>query len=136
MTFLKSALLPICICLSTVLGTAQNTFIAPSVNPTEDSLAVVRIRARMDSIRQYRPTVAVVLGGGGARGMAHLGVLRYIEEMGIPVDLVGGTSMGGLVSGLYSLGYGAEYLDSLVRSFDWTFSGPIPHQSRSGRWRP
>ncbi|MBR4167617.1 MAG: patatin-like phospholipase family protein [Bacteroidales bacterium] len=128
MTFLKSALLPICICLSTVFGTAQNTFIAPSVNPTEDSLAVVRIRARMDSIRQYRPTVAVVLGGGGARGMAHLGVLRYIEEMGIPVDLVGGTSMGGLVSGLYSLGYGAEYLDSLVRSFDWTvmMSDKIP----------
>jgi NTE family protein len=52
--------------------------------------------------------------------MAHLGVLRYMEEMGIPVDLVGGTSMGGLVSGLYSLGYGAHYLDSLVRAIDWT----------------
>ena len=104
---LKSILLFICACLPTVLA-AQNGIIAPSVNPTEDSLAVARVRAKMDSIRQYRPTVAVVLGGGGARGMAHLGVLRYIEEMGIPVDLVGGTSMGGLVSGLYSLGFGAE----------------------------
>ena len=78
MTF-KRTLLLICICLPTVLA-AQNKFLAPSVNPTEDSLAVARVRAKMDSIRQHRPTVAVVLGGGGARGMAHLGVLRYIEE--------------------------------------------------------
>ncbi|MBR1407203.1 MAG: patatin-like phospholipase family protein, partial [Bacteroidales bacterium] len=78
------------------------------------------MRARMDSIRQYRPTVAVVLGGGGARGLAHLGVLRYMEELGIPVDLIGGTSMGGLVAGLYSFGYGQQYLDSLVRAIDWT----------------
>ena len=127
MNLLKSALILVCISLSAV-GAAQNRIIAPSVNPVEDSLAVVRVRAKMDSIRQYRPTVAVVLGGGGARGMAHLGVLRYIEEMGIPVDLVGGTSMGGLVSGLYSLGYGAQYLDSLVRAIDWTvmMSDKIP----------
>jgi NTE family protein len=129
MTFLKRILLLTCTGLfATVLGTAQNRILAPSVNPVEDSLAVVRVRAKMDSIRQYRPTVAVVLGGGGARGMAHLGVLRYLEEMGIPVDLVGGTSMGGLVSGLYSLGFGAEYLDSLVRAIDWTvmMSDKIP----------
>ena len=118
MTFKKTLLL-ICACLPTILA-AQNRIIAPSVNPAEDSLAVARVRAKMDSIRQYRPTVAVVLGGGGARGMAHLGVLRYIEEMGIPVDMIGGTSMGGLVSGLYSMGYGASYIDSLVRAIDWT----------------
>ena len=124
---LKSTLLLLCACLPTVLA-AQSRIIEPSVNPEEDSLAVARVRAKMDSIRQYRPTVAVVLGGGGARGMAHLGVLRYIEELGIPVDLVGGTSMGGLISGLYSLGYGAEYLDSLVRAIDWTvmMSDKIP----------
>ena len=107
---------------------AQYRFSAPSVDPEQDSLAIVRVRAKMDSLRQYRPTVAVVLGGGGALGMAHLGVLRYIEEMGIPVDMVGGTSMGGLISGLYSLGYGAGYLDSLVRAIDWTvmMSDKIP----------
>ena len=128
MNLLKRILTFVCLCLPAVIGTAQNRIIAPSVNPEEDSLAVARVRAKMDSIRRYRPTVAVVLGGGGARGMAHLGVLRYIEEMGIPVDLVGGTSMGGLVSGLYSLGYGAEYLDSLVRAIDWTvmMSDKIP----------
>lgn len=128
MNLLKRILTFVCLCLPAVIGTAQNRIIAPSVNPEEDSLAVARVRAKMDSIRRYRPTVAVVLGGGGARGMAHLGVLRYIEEMGIPVDLVGGTGMGGLVSGLYSLGYGAEYLDSLVRAIDWTvmMSDKIP----------
>ena len=114
--------------LVSVAGIAQNGLVAPSVDPEGDSLAIARVRARMDSIRQYRPTVAVVLAGGGARGMAHLGVLRYLEEKGIPVDLIGGTSMGGLVSGLYSLGYNAEYLDSLVRAIDWTvmMSDKIP----------
>ena len=106
--------------LFSLTGFAQDKFLMPSVDPVADSLAIQRVRARMDSIRQHRPTVAVVLAGGGARGMAHLGVLRYMEEMGIPVDLIGGTSMGGLVSGLYSLGYSATYLDSLVRSIDWT----------------
>ena len=106
----------------------ENGLLMPSVDPAADSAAFVRVRARMDSIRQYRPTVAVVLAGGGARGMAHLGVLRYLEEQGIPVDLIGGTSMGGLVAGLYSLGYGAPYLDSLVHSIDWTvmMSDKIP----------
>ncbi len=130
MKLLKSALLLVCMSLSAVVGTAQTRFLAPSVDPEGDSLAIVRVRAKMDSIRRtcHRPTVAVVLGGGGARGMAHLGVLRYLEEMGIPVDMVGGTSMGGLVSGLYSLGFGAHYLDSLVRAIDWTvmMSDKIP----------
>ena len=99
---------------------AQNHFIAPSVDPEEDSLAVSRVRAKMDSIRQYRPTVALVLGGGGAKGMAHLGVLNYLEELGIPIDLVGGTSMGALIAGLYSMGYNVSYIDSLVRATDWS----------------
>ena len=90
-----------------------------SNDPAGDSLAFAAVRARMDSIRQYRPTVALVLGGGGARGMAHLGVLKYLEELGIPVDLVGGTSMGGLVGGLYAMGYSQPYLDSLVRAINW-----------------
>ncbi len=73
----------------------------------------------MDSIRRYRPTVAVVMAGAGARGMAHLSVIRYMEELGIPVDLVGGASMGALVSGLYSMGYSVHYLDSIVQDINW-----------------
>lgn len=127
-----SALSPAC------LGqNAQNGLLVPSVDPVADSIAIAKMRARMDSIRQYRPTVAVVLAGGGARGMAHLGVLRYMEEKGIPVDLIGGTSMGGLVSGLYSLGYGGRYLDSLVRAIDWTvmMSDKIPDSFQSYKAR-
>ena len=66
-----------------------------------------------------RPRVAVVLSGGGAKGVAHIGALKVIEEAGIPVDIVCGTSMGALVGALYSVGYSTDYLDSLVRSQDW-----------------
>ena len=116
---------------------AQQGLVMPSVDPEGDEQGIARVRARMDSIRRHRPTVAVVLGGGGARGLAHLGVLRYMEELGIPVDLIGGTSMGGLVAGLYSFGYGQEYLDSLVRAIDWTvmMSDRVPDDYQSYRVR-
>lgn len=120
-----------------VLAQNRNGLVMPSVDPKADSAAIAHVRARMDSIRQHRPTVAVILGGGGARGMAHIGMLKYMEQLGIPVDLVGGTSMGGLVAGLYSLGYDAQYLDSLVRSIDWTvmMSDKVPDSYQSYRRR-
>lgn len=92
------------------------------VDPWADSLAIAQMREKLDEIGEYRPTVAVVLSGGGAKGVAHVGVLRHIEELGIPVDLVVGTSMGGLVGGLYSLGYSVDQLDSLVRNIDWNWA--------------
>ena len=69
----------------------------------------------------HRPRVALVLGGGGAKGMAHVGVLKVIERAGIPVDMICGTSIGSLVGGLYAMGYSASELDTLVRHQDWTF---------------
>ncbi len=103
--------------------------ILSSADPLSDSLAFAKVRARMDSIRQYRPTVGLVLAGGGARGLAHLGVIKYMEELGIPVDVVTGTSMGGLVGGLYALGYKHDQLDSLVRDIQWPvmMSDKIPN---------
>ena len=92
---------------------------AGSVDPVADSIAIQEMRARMERIRKHRPTVGLVLSGGGAKGIAHIGVIRYIESLGIPVDLVVGTSMGGLIGGLYSLGYTTEQMDSLVRKIDW-----------------
>lgn len=68
-----------------------------------------------------RPTVAVVLSGGGAKGVAHISALRAIEEVGIPIDIICGTSMGSLIGALYCIGYTTDELDSLVRSQDWTF---------------
>lgn len=66
-----------------------------------------------------RKKVAVVLSGGGAKGVAHIGVLKVLERAGIPIDIITGTSMGSIVGGLYSVGYDAETLDSIVRVQDW-----------------
>ena len=68
-----------------------------------------------------RKKVAVVLSGGGAKGMAHIGALKVIEEAGIPVDIVTGTSMGSIIGGLYCIGYDAHCMDSIVRQQDWSF---------------
>ena len=70
---------------------------------------------------QTRKKVAVVLSGGGAKGMAHIGVLKVLEKAGIPVDIVTGTSMGSIIGGLYAIGYNANALDSLVRVQDWSY---------------
>ena len=95
---------------------------ATSVDPKGDSLAFARMRQRMAQIRKTRPTVALVLSGGGAKGTAHVPVIRYIEELEIPVDMVVGTSMGGLIGGLYALGYTVEEMDSIVRNMDWKWA--------------
>lgn len=84
-----------------------------------------------------RKKVAVVLSGGGAKGMAHIGALKVLERAGIPIDIITGTSMGSLVGGLYAIGYDANTLDSLVRAQDWTYvisdRENMSHQSLSDR---
>ena len=73
-----------------------------------------------DHIKPPRKKVGIVLGGGGAKGAAHIGVLKYIEEMGIPVDYVAGTSMGSIIGGLYALGYTPDQLQQLISNVDWS----------------
>ena len=68
-----------------------------------------------------RKKVGLVLSGGGAKGMAHIGALKVIEEAGIPIDYVVGTSMGSIIGGLYAIGYTPEQMDSMVRVQDWSF---------------
>jgi len=63
--------------------------------------------------------LALVLGGGGAKGAAHVGVLKVLEEAGVQPDIIVGTSIGAIVGGLYSIGYSASQLDSLLRSRQW-----------------
>ena len=72
-----------------------------------------------DTTGAERPKVALVLSGGGARGAAHVGVIRLIEEMQIPIDYVTGTSMGAIVGALYAIGYTADEMDSLLMAQDW-----------------
>ena len=79
------------------------------------------VSAQTDSTAFQRKKVAVVLSGGGAKGMAHIGVLKVLERAGIPVDIVTGTSMGSIIGGLYAIGYNANSLDSMVRVQDWSY---------------
>lgn len=81
---------------------------------------------------QERPKVAVVLAGGGAKGAAHIGVLKALEEMFIPVDIVTGTSMGAYVGGLYATGMSADEIEAFIYSVDWN-SGYRDRVSRSER---
>lgn len=66
-----------------------------------------------------RPRIGLVLSGGGARGLAHIGVLRVLEEMQVPVDLIVGTSMGAVVGGAYASGRSVDELETLVKSANW-----------------
>lgn len=66
-----------------------------------------------------RPRIGLVLSGGGALGAAHVGVLKVLEEQGVPIDMIAGTSMGAIVGGLYAAGYSANELDRLLEEIDW-----------------
>lgn len=67
-----------------------------------------------------RPKIGLVLSGGGAKGLAHIGVLKVLEEAGITPDYISGTSMGSIVGGLYAIGYTAGDLSELNRTLDWS----------------
>ena len=113
-------------------GSAQTSHARlDAINEARD-LRLDVIRKKLDAVRskKHRPTVALVLSGGGAKGAAHVGVIKYLESIGMPVDIVMGTSMGGLVGGIYALGYDADHLDSLIRDIDWdrALSDKVPRE--------
>lgn len=66
-----------------------------------------------------RPRIGVTLSGGGAKGLAHIGILKAIDSAGLKVDYITGTSMGSIVGGLYAIGYSADSLEKLVHKIDW-----------------
>lgn len=70
--------------------------------------------------KQDRPKIGLALSGGGAKGLAHIGVLKVLEEAGVPIDYIAGTSMGSIVGGLYAIGYRADELEKLAINTDWT----------------
>jgi NTE family protein len=82
-----------------------------------------------------RPKVGLVLEGGGALGLAHIGVIEWLEEHRIPVNYVAGTSMGGLVGGLYSTGHSAPEIKKLIKTIDWdqVLQGQTPYKNFSFR---
>lgn len=88
-----------------------------------------------DSAESSRPKIGLVLSGGGARGAAHIGVLRVVEEMRIPIDYIVGTSMGSIVGGLYASGMSLDEIERVVTGLDWgeAFHDVIPRENRSFR---
>lgn len=86
-------------------------------------------------VAKVRPTIGVALEGGGALGEAHIGVLKWFEEHHIPIDYLAGTSMGGLVGGLYATGKSADQLRDIVKTANWSLllGGETPYQDLSFR---
>ncbi len=74
---------------------------------------------QMSAVAKERPLIGLVLSGGGARGAAHVGVLKVLDELRIPIDIITGTSMGAVVGGLYAYGYSSAELARLVTKTDW-----------------
>jgi NTE family protein len=69
--------------------------------------------------QESRQKIGLVLEGGGALGLAHIGVLQWLYQHHVPVDLVAGTSMGGLVGGIYATGRSPEQIQQLIQNVDW-----------------
>jgi len=76
-------------------------------------------RSETEKSGDDRPSIGLCLSGGGAKGLAHIGVLRQLEAMRIPIDYIGGTSMGALVGGLYAAGMSPDELEAMVTELDW-----------------
>ena len=86
-----------------------------------------------DSIKKRKPKIGLVLSGGGAKGFAHIGVLKVLEEQGVEISYIGGTSMGAIIGGLYASGYSATQIDSIFHEtdFDALLSDFIPRASKN-----
>ena len=112
----RQVLIPLC-CLLVLLACSPLTRAAPQ--PTKD----------------VRPTIGLVLSGGGARGASHVGVLKVLEALRIPVDIITGTSMGAIAGGLYAYGYSVEALEKILLKTDWDdlFQDKPPRKDRSYR---
>ncbi len=119
-----TALTAVLIFLSGIFAHAQsypNGLSMDSAAPSVDSVFLQQMRVRLEHTReeQQRPTVALVLSGGGAKGAAQIGAMKYLEELGVPVDLVCGTSIGGLIGGMYAIGYTRDEMEELFRTQNW-----------------
>ena len=79
------------------------------------------------------PRVGLVLSGGGAKGLAHIGVLKTLDSLGVRIDYVAGTSMGAVMGGLYATGYTGKQIDSIISAtdFDLLITDDVPRKSRT-----
>jgi NTE family protein len=107
---------------------------AAAVTPQAADAKAPTIAGTAGTVRT-RPKIGVVLSGGGARGLTHIGVLKVLEEMRVPVDFITATSMGAIVGGLYATGMTAREQEELVTTLDWPlmFSDQPPRGDQSFR---
>src|SRR3569832_769962 len=68
---------------------------------------------------QMRPKIGLPLSGGGAKGLAHIGILKAIASAGLKIDYITGTSMGSIIGSLYAIGYSADSIEKITRRIDW-----------------
>lgn len=96
-------------------------------------LFIAFISLTVFSQEQKRPKIGLVLSGGGAKGFAHIGVLKVLEEAGVKIDYIGGTSMGAVIGGLYASGYNASQIDSIFQATDFNelINDFIPRSSKN-----
>ena len=113
----------------------SNTYIIKTKYLIPNLPFLILILFSINSFSQDAPRkkIGLVLSGGGAKGLAHIGVLKVLEEQGIKIDFIGGTSMGAVVGGLYAAGYNAFQIDSLFHKtdFDKLMSDYIPRTSKN-----
>lgn len=88
-----------------------------------------------------RPKIGLVLSGGGAKGLAHIGMLKVIEETGLPIDCIVGTSMGAIIGGLYAMGYSADEIEQAIKDMNWDklLDNNVPREDiyvGEKRWKP
>ncbi|MGH9428049.1 MAG: patatin-like phospholipase family protein, partial [Terriglobia bacterium] len=91
----------------------QSKLIRSAVVTGISILLIVSTIQGQETAQPYRRRIGLALSGGAARGLAHIGVLRYLEEHRIPVDRIAGTSMGGLLAGLYATGRSSADLEKI-----------------------
>jgi NTE family protein len=87
---------------------------APAITHAQAAAA-----AAQAPVEPHRPRIGLVLSGGGARGAAHIGVLKVLEQLRVPIDVIAGTSMGAVVGGLYASGLSAHDIEKIMTSIDW-----------------
>ncbi|MBN1292577.1 MAG: patatin-like phospholipase family protein [Candidatus Latescibacteria bacterium] len=104
------------------------------INASADTFSITYENGKV--VKRYpehtRPVIGLALSGGGARGIAHIGVLQALENMGIRIERIAGTSMGSIVGGLYAAGYSTEYLANTFENTDWgNYLSSSPHRRSS-----
>jgi len=110
------------------------SYIATTIRMIKKSLLFLALFCSFFALAQKEePKVGLVLSGGGAKGLAHIGVLKVLEEAGVEIDYIGGTSMGAIVGGLYAAGYTAQQLDSIFHeiNFNILIQDELPRSAKT-----